>query len=104
MSNKKLEKKFGQSAVFVASTLLESGDTLKSANATSLLKEVIHVISCGYGDKKEWGNEVHIVATPDPDPTQLASPNRNPGDARLILFIYIFITFFFFQKCRNLNP
>ena len=39
-----------------------------------------------------------IVATPEPDPTQLASPSRNPGDARLILFIYIFITFSFFFK------
>ena len=26
------------------------------------------------------------VATPEPSLTRLASPNRNPGDARLILF------------------
>ena len=38
------------------------------------------------------------MVTPEPDPTQLESPNRNPGDARLILFIYIFITFSFFSK------
>ena len=43
------------------------------------------------------------VATPEPCPTRLASPNRNPGDARLILFIYILLRFFF-QKCRDLNP
>lgn len=54
----KLEKKFGQSPVFVASTLLEDGGTLKSASPASLLKEAIHVISCGYEDKTEWGKEV----------------------------------------------
>lgn len=54
----KLEKKFGQSPVFVASTLIENGGTLKSASPASLLKEAIHVISCGYEDKTEWGKEV----------------------------------------------
>ncbi|KAI4390036.1 hypothetical protein MLD38_002191 [Melastoma candidum] len=54
----KLEKKFGQSPVFVASTLLEDGGTLKGASPASLLKEAIHVISCGYEDKTEWGKEV----------------------------------------------
>lgn len=54
----KLEKKFGQSPVFVASTLLEDGGTLKNASPASLLKEAIHVISCGYEDKTEWGKEV----------------------------------------------
>ncbi|KAJ9673174.1 hypothetical protein PVL29_023030 [Vitis rotundifolia] len=58
MSEQKLEKKFGQSPVFVASTLLENGGTLKSASPASLLKEAIHVISCGYEDKTEWGKEV----------------------------------------------
>lgn len=56
----KLEKKFGQSPVFVASTLLENGGTLKSASPASLLKEAIHVISCGYEDKTDWGKEVQI--------------------------------------------
>lgn len=57
MSRMKLEKKFGQSPVFVDSTLLEDGVTgdLKRA---SLLKEAIQVISCGYEDKTEWGKEV----------------------------------------------
>ena len=54
----KLEKKFGQSPVFVASTLLEDGGVLKSASPASLLKEAIHVISCGYEDKTDWGKEV----------------------------------------------
>ncbi|XP_039131268.1 probable cellulose synthase A catalytic subunit 3 [UDP-forming] [Dioscorea cayenensis subsp. rotundata] len=58
MSETKLEKKFGQSPVFVASTLLENGGTLKSATPASLLKEAIHVISCGYEDKTDWGKEV----------------------------------------------
>ncbi|KAJ9704716.1 hypothetical protein PVL29_002987 [Vitis rotundifolia] len=58
LSEKKLEKKFGQSPVFVASTLLEDGGTLKIASPASLLKEAIHVISCGYEDKTDWGKEV----------------------------------------------
>lgn len=53
-----MEKKFGQSPVFVASSLLEDGGTPKSASVASLLKEAIHVISCGYEDKTEWGKEV----------------------------------------------
>ncbi|XP_054813512.1 cellulose synthase A catalytic subunit 2 [UDP-forming]-like [Prosopis cineraria] len=54
----KFEKKFGQSSVFIASTLLEDGGLPKSASSASLLKEAIHVISCGYEDKTEWGKEV----------------------------------------------
>ncbi|XP_006364140.1 cellulose synthase A catalytic subunit 2 [UDP-forming] [Solanum tuberosum] len=54
----KLEKKFGQSPVFVASTLLEDGGVPPGASSASLLKEAIHVISCGYEDKTEWGKEV----------------------------------------------
>ncbi|KAK1371332.1 Cellulose synthase [Heracleum sosnowskyi] len=52
------EKKFGQSPVFIASTLLEEGGVLPGANSASLLKEAIHVISCGYEDKTDWGKEV----------------------------------------------
>ncbi|KAG8044381.1 hypothetical protein GUJ93_ZPchr0050g33540 [Zizania palustris] len=58
VNQEKLEKKFGQSSVFVASTLLENGGTLKSASPASLLKEAIHVISCGYEDKTDWGKEI----------------------------------------------
>ncbi|KAL3527925.1 hypothetical protein ACH5RR_012581 [Cinchona calisaya] len=54
----KLEKKFGQSPEFVASTMLENGGVPKDASSASLLKEAIHVISCGYEDKTEWGKEV----------------------------------------------
>jgi cellulose synthase A len=44
--------------VFVASTLLENGGGPHSASPGALLKEAIHVISCGYEDKTEWGKEV----------------------------------------------
>ena len=64
MSEQKLEKKFGQSPVFAASTLLEDGGTLKSATPASLLKEAIHVISCGYEDKTDWGKEVSYLISP----------------------------------------
>ncbi|GLT44054.1 hypothetical protein SLA2020_179720 [Shorea laevis] len=54
----KLEKKFGQSPVFVASSLLEDGGVPQNATPASLLREAIQVISCGYEDKTEWGKEV----------------------------------------------
>ncbi|KAM3359908.1 cellulose synthase A catalytic subunit 2 [Capsicum galapagoense] len=57
-SQVRLEKKFGQSPVFVASTLIENGGIPKEISHSSLLKEAIHVISCGYEDKTEWGKEV----------------------------------------------
>ncbi|KAJ4758476.1 Cellulose synthase [Rhynchospora pubera] len=50
----KLEKKFGQSSVFVASTLKEDGGVVASVD----LSECLHVIRCGYEDKTEWGKEV----------------------------------------------
>ncbi|PON47785.1 Cellulose synthase [Parasponia andersonii] len=58
ISQVKLEKKYGQSPVFVASTLLENGGVPYSISPSSLLKEAIQVISCGYEDKTEWGKEV----------------------------------------------
>ncbi|KAL5555785.1 hypothetical protein UlMin_038021 [Ulmus minor] len=58
MTQTKLEKKFGQSPVFVASTLLENGGVPQNVSHASLLKEAIQVISCGYEDKTEWGKEV----------------------------------------------
>ena len=39
--------------------------------------------------------ETANVATPKPGPTRMASPNRNLGDARLILFIFRVIKFSF---------
>ncbi|KAI4317153.1 hypothetical protein L6164_025051 [Bauhinia variegata] len=58
LNQMKLEKKFGQSPVFIASTLLENGGIPQEASPASLLKEAIQVISCGYEDKSEWGKEV----------------------------------------------
>jgi len=58
MSQKNFEKRFGQSPVFVSSALLENGGVTKNASPASLLNEAIHVISCGYEDKTEWGKEV----------------------------------------------
>ncbi|KAJ1416646.1 Cellulose synthase [Sesbania bispinosa] len=51
MSQKKFEKRFGQSPVFIASTLMEGGGLPKGINSRLLIKEAIHVISCGYEDK-----------------------------------------------------
>ena len=58
MSQRSLEKIFGQPPIFIQSTHMENGGLPQSANPTSLLKEAIHVISCGYEDKSEWGKEV----------------------------------------------
>ncbi|XP_023517204.1 cellulose synthase A catalytic subunit 2 [UDP-forming]-like [Cucurbita pepo subsp. pepo] len=58
VSETKLAKKFGQSPVFVASTVSESGGSRHDVSAASLLREGIQVISCGYEDKTEWGKEV----------------------------------------------
>ncbi|KAL2342956.1 hypothetical protein Fmac_004241 [Flemingia macrophylla] len=58
LTQTKLEKRFGQSPVFVASTLLENGGVPHGISPASLLKEAIQVISCGYEDKTEWGKEV----------------------------------------------
>ena len=60
MSQKRLEKRFGQSPIFTASTFMTQGGIPPSTNPASLLKEAIHVISCGYEDKTEWGKEVSL--------------------------------------------
>lgn len=58
MSQMTLEARFGQSTVLAASTLMENGGVPESSTPESLLKEAIHVISCGYEDKTHWGSEV----------------------------------------------
>nr|APU87545.1 CesA5 [Plantago ovata] len=58
INQEKLEKKFGQSPEFVSSTLLENGGGPEDLNSAPVLSEAIHVISCGYEDKTEWGKEV----------------------------------------------
>ncbi|PKU85004.1 Cellulose synthase A catalytic subunit 4 [UDP-forming] [Dendrobium catenatum] len=59
MSQKSFEKRFGQSPVFIASTLMEDGGMPEGTNQTVLIKEAIHVISCSYEEKTEWGKEMH---------------------------------------------
>ncbi|GLJ38324.1 hypothetical protein SUGI_0780480 [Cryptomeria japonica] len=58
VSQRSFEKSFGQSTVFIASTLMENGGVPESTNPASVIKEAIHVISCGYEEKTEWGKEV----------------------------------------------
>ncbi|KAL9259388.1 Cellulose synthase A catalytic subunit 1 [UDP-forming]-like protein [Drosera capensis] len=58
MSQRSLEKRFGQSPVFIAATLMEQGGIPPTTNPATLLKEAIHVISCGYEAKTEWGKEI----------------------------------------------
>ncbi|XP_059660298.1 cellulose synthase A catalytic subunit 4 [UDP-forming]-like [Cornus florida] len=57
MSQKNFEKRFGQSPVFIASSLMEDGGLPEGFKSTSLIKEAIHVISCGYEEKTGWGKE-----------------------------------------------
>jgi len=58
VSQKRLEKRFGQSPVFIAATFMEQGGLPSTTNPLTLLKEAIHVISCGYEAKTDWGKEV----------------------------------------------
>lgn len=58
ISQLSFEKTFGLSSVFIESTLMEYGGVAESANPSTLIKEAIHVISCGYEEKTEWGKEV----------------------------------------------
>lgn len=61
MSQKNFEKRFGQSPIFIASTLMEDGGLPEGTNSTTLIKEAIHVISCGYEEKTEWGKEARAI-------------------------------------------
>ncbi|XP_020520425.1 probable cellulose synthase A catalytic subunit 2 [UDP-forming] [Amborella trichopoda] len=54
----RLEKRFGQSAFLIASTLVKNDMFSRSATPEELLKEAIHVISCDYEDYTDWGNEI----------------------------------------------
>uniref|UniRef100_A0A5B7BKR1 Cellulose synthase n=1 Tax=Davidia involucrata TaxID=16924 RepID=A0A5B7BKR1_DAVIN len=58
MSQMSFEKTFGSSSVFIESTLMENGGVAESSNPSTLIKEAIHVISCGYEEKTAWGKEV----------------------------------------------
>ncbi|XP_062094389.1 cellulose synthase A catalytic subunit 8 [UDP-forming]-like [Humulus lupulus] len=58
ISQMSFEKTFGLSSVFIESTLMENGGVPDSVNPSTLIKEAIHVISCGYEEKTEWGREI----------------------------------------------
>ncbi|KAL0908317.1 hypothetical protein M5K25_022807 [Dendrobium thyrsiflorum] len=54
----RLEKKFGRSPAFAASTLSENVRISMFNSYASALEEALQVISCGYEDKTAWGKEV----------------------------------------------
>ncbi|KAI4301047.1 hypothetical protein L6164_034366 [Bauhinia variegata] len=58
ISDKSFVKQFGQSPLFIASTLMEDGGLLEGVNTQLLIKEAIHVINCGYEQKTKWGKEI----------------------------------------------
>ncbi|GAB4827190.1 Cellulose synthase A catalytic subunit 8 [UDP-forming] [Ancistrocladus abbreviatus] len=58
ISQTSFEKTFGLSSVFIESTLMENGGVPESANPSTLIKEAIQVISCGYEEKTAWGKEI----------------------------------------------
>jgi cellulose synthase A len=58
MSQMSFERTFGLSPVFIESTLMENGGVPESVKPSILIKEAIHVISCGYEEKTAWGKEV----------------------------------------------
>ncbi|KNA11636.1 hypothetical protein SOVF_133400 isoform A [Spinacia oleracea] len=58
ISQTSFEKTFGLSSVFIESTMMENGGVPDSANSPTLIKEAIHVISCGYEEKTAWGKEI----------------------------------------------
>ncbi|TVU08202.1 hypothetical protein EJB05_41594 [Eragrostis curvula] len=53
----KFEKIFGQSHAFLASTLQESGES-RCFDMLKSIDDCIHVLSCGYENKTQWGKEV----------------------------------------------
>ncbi|PQM41725.1 Cellulose synthase [Prunus yedoensis var. nudiflora] len=61
ISQTSFEKTFGLSTVFIESTLMENGGVAESSNPSTLIKEAIHVISCGYEEKTGWGKEMYCI-------------------------------------------
>ncbi|GJN38861.1 hypothetical protein PR202_gb27939 [Eleusine coracana subsp. coracana] len=53
----KFEKRFGHSGAFLASTLQENGET-RCFDMLKNIDDCIHVLSCGYENKTQWGKEV----------------------------------------------
>ena len=59
---------------------------------------------CGLISLIHYNAMFGFVATPEPRPTRMASPNQNPGDARLILFIFCVIKFSFSKVSQPDSP
>lgn len=57
-SHMNVENKFGNSTLFMNSSLTEEGGVDPSSSQEALLKEAIHVLSCRYEDRTLWGYEV----------------------------------------------
>ncbi|KAJ1259786.1 hypothetical protein BS78_10G182800 [Paspalum vaginatum] len=55
-----LERHFGHSPVFIASAFTGHGrgGASTAADASSLLREAIHVVSCAYEERTRWGKDV----------------------------------------------
>ncbi|XP_057860210.2 cellulose synthase A catalytic subunit 4 [UDP-forming] isoform X2 [Cryptomeria japonica] len=53
-----LEASLGQSPVFIASTLMDDGGLPDTTDPSSLIREAIHVITCTYEEKTQWGKEI----------------------------------------------
>lgn len=58
LSQMDFDQRFGKSSAFVTSTLREEGGVSASSNREDLLKEAIHILSCDYEDRTQWGTEV----------------------------------------------
>ena len=57
-SSPSFEKTFGLCPAFIESTLKKSGGVPNLPDPSILIREVIHVIRCGYEAKTRWGKEV----------------------------------------------
>ncbi|KAJ8443976.1 hypothetical protein Cgig2_020822 [Carnegiea gigantea] len=57
MSQKNFQKHIGHLLVFISATLMEDGGLPEDTNSTTLMKEAIHSISCGYEEKTERSKE-----------------------------------------------
>lgn len=79
ISQLSFEKTFGLSSVFIESTLMENGGVPESINPSALIKEAIHVISCGYEEKTAWGKEVPTILSDFHIPEHLNMDNLLPS-------------------------
>ncbi|KAL0011482.1 hypothetical protein SO802_006590 [Lithocarpus litseifolius] len=72
-----LKRTFGTSSVFIEFTLTGNEGVPESADPSTLIKEAIHVISCGYEQKTSWGRETgdQFTACPSDQHSKVQSPS-----------------------------